>query len=124
MADSIRFQESGLQEMIQAFEKLEKPPLKLIAALEAELQKAFLGTKADTHVISTSLKNSGRTSSDYDGHTWTGEITYGGPSIPHEVDYAVYEQARGGDHDFMVAAYESEPEFQAIMEDWQKYYDI
>lgn len=76
---------------------------KVTVGLEAALEAAFMETQSVVHVITGSLKLSGRTSSDFDGSNWTGTITYGGPSAGpnNPVDYAIYEMQRGGAHDFM-----------------------
>lgn len=67
------------------------------------------------HVITGSLRASGRTSSDVTGGVWYGEITYGGPSsgYPNDpVDYADYERARGGEHDFLRNRHMAQSRFQ------------
>lgn len=84
------------------------PHYKTTVELEALLRAAFSDTQVRTHVITGSLKASGKTSSDFDGDTWTGTIEYGGdlwkvpvPGPAHDpVRYAIYEMARGGEHDF------------------------
>jgi hypothetical protein len=104
---------TSLDEAIKELKRLGGPPgFKVVNALEAVLQAAFLETQAATHIITGSLKASGRTSSDTsDAWVWEGEISYGGPLYrapapgpPNDpVDYAIYEMARGGDHDFFAA---------------------
>lgn len=84
------------------------PPHKPVGELEAMLATAFAITQAKTHVLTGSLKASGKTNSEFEDDVWTGEISYGGvlwktpsPGPPNNpVDYAIYEMARGGDHDF------------------------
>lgn len=102
---TFRFQilEEGLGDMIEAVEHIENPPsFRTIGALENVLRSAFVETQAFTHVITGSLKSTGRTSSSFDGHEWEGNISYGGlsggPNNP--VQYALYERNRGGEHDF------------------------
>ena len=100
----------SLDAVIEDLKRLSGPPgFKVVHALEGVLQAAFLETQAATHVITGSLKSSGRTSSDFtDEKVWEGEISYGGslyravaPGPPNDpVDYAIYEMARGGAHDF------------------------
>lgn len=95
--------EEGLGDMIDAVQHIENPPsFRTIGALENVLRSAFVETQAFTHIITGSLKASGRTSSSFEGRTWEGHITYGGPSAGpnNPVDYAIYERARGGEHDF------------------------
>lgn len=78
--------------------------------LDAVLAAAFAATQEDVHVETGSLKSSGRTESHSAGAKWQGEIHYGGPSMGpnNPVDYAIYEKARGGPHDFFLplAAFE------------------
>lgn len=106
----IHFTEKGepLSQWIARLEKSAEPHYETTVELEALLRAAFLDTQARTHVITGSLKASGASSSDFDGEVWQGSITYGGvlfkvpvPGPPHDpVDYAIYEMARGGEHDF------------------------
>lgn len=108
--DGIRFSESGeaISEWIARLDEAAGPHYKTTVELEALLKAAFVQTQAETHVITGSLKASGKTESDFDGDVWTGNITYGGalwrtptPGPANDpVDYAIYEMARGGAHDF------------------------
>ena len=120
MPDYMKFNSSGVSEMKDFFEALEKPPVKLIMRLEKLLASTFGATQAATHIITMSLKLSGKTSSDWDGGHWEGDISYGGEStgINNPVDYAIYEMARGGHHDFLQPAYEAEPLFEAAIADY------
>lgn len=117
MPNYMKFNASGVSEMKDFFQALEKPPVKAIMALETLLTKTFAATQAATHIITTSLKQSGKTESDFDGSQWHGDISYGGPSggPNNPVDYAIYEMARGGHHDFFGPAYAAESEFEAIL---------
>ena len=117
MPDYMKFDSSGVSEMKDFFNALQKPPVVAIGKLEKLLSATFAATQAATHIITTSLKQSGKTDSDWDGANWEGHITYGGESTGpiSDVDYAIYEMARGGDHDFLRPAYEAEPAFEAIM---------
>ena len=100
----------SLNEMIDHFKGLQKPPVKTIFRLEQALARGFAGTQAATHVITSSLKWSGTTTSHFDGDTWEGTVTYGGPStgVNNPVEYAIYERQRGGDHDFMAPLQQTE----------------
>lgn len=111
------FSHSIKHEIEYAKNKLGKPGFKLVGALEAVLKAAFLDTQARTHVITGSLKASGTTSSDFDGDDWHGQIKYGGASTGpnNPVDYAIYEMARGGDHDFFGNLPAFEPQFEAAI---------
>lgn len=76
------------------------------ARLEAVLDAAFEATQAAVHVISGSLRASGKTASDHRDGQWEGSITYGGisPGFPNNpVVYAWYEARRDGQHDFMLS---------------------
>lgn len=71
------------------------------------LTQQFQATQRAVHVVTRSLKTSGKSSSDSSGTSWEGEITYGGPSegsIHNPVDYAEYERERDGNHDFLAPA--------------------
>lgn len=120
MPSYMEFNENGLSEMEDFFNALQKPPVKLIARLERLLSTTFDATQGATHVITKSLKLSGKRSSDWDNVEWTGEITYGGEStgVNNPVEYAIYEMARGGSHDFLRPAYEAEPLFEAAIADY------
>jgi len=123
----VRLHESGqpVSKWAAAIENYAGPPHKPVGELEAMLASAFAETQAHTHVITGSLKASGKTNSEFDGDEWEGEISYGGalwktpaPGPPNNpVDYAIYEMARGGDHDFFgpLVAYEGKVE-QILLE--------
>lgn len=123
----MRIEERGdgsLNKLIVAAKDLANPPdFETVGAMEQVLAVMFHNTQLLTHVISGSLKASGRTSSDYDGNTWEGEIIYGGPLFgtphpgpPHDpVDYAIYEMNRGGGHDFFRLLPSFDGAFQTAM---------
>lgn len=93
-----------MSEWTEALHAISGPGMETIAKLEEVMAEAFAESQAIVHVITGSLKGSGRTSFKVEGDQWTGEISYGGPSpgFPHDpVDYAGYEQERGGSHDFL-----------------------
>ena len=72
-------------------------------ALERVLARQFAAGQAATHVVTGSLRGSQDIDSSYAAGVWTGTIAWGGPAPGFEnnpVDYAVYEAARGGRHDF------------------------
>lgn len=93
-----------LDRLAEDFARVAGPPTyKTIQALERVLAASFADTEAKVHVITGSLKLSGKTESDYSAEDeWTGSISYGGESAGpnNPVDYAIYEQERGGEHDF------------------------
>ena len=93
----------SLKELIHEIDRIGGPPsYEVITGLEGTLKSAFGETQVLVHVITGSLKLSGWTSSDFDGDVWTGTIEYGGPSAGpnNPVTYAIYEMARGGEHDW------------------------
>lgn len=112
MASIIRFESTGLQEMQDVIDDISGPPdFEVIGGLETAHAAAFADTQArvaspvnqHTDWFPTgSLKASARISTDFDGKVWEGTITYGGPTTGpnNPVDYALYEAARGGVHDF------------------------
>lgn len=113
MTTVVRYQWFGIHEMIDEVQRVASgPDFVLIGEWEATLAKQFADTQVrvaspahphvPTYAPTGSLQASGAPSTEYDGQTWTGSITYGGfstgPNNP--VDYAIYEMARGGIHDF------------------------
>lgn len=89
------------------FDRLEHSAERAAVYLDAVLNAGFRATQGAVHVITGSLKTSGKKSSSFDGDTWRGEISYGGVSlgINNPVTYAIYEKARDGDHDFFSPLY-------------------
>lgn len=117
-----KFSSDGtLKDLINQMDQLKEVPLKTIFKLEMALGQGFAMTQTNVHVITSSLKWSGDSSSDYDNTSgeWTGEISYGGPSmgIHNPVEYAMYEQQRGGAHDFMASLEMTSDEMDIIVED-------
>lgn len=91
-----------MDDWFESLDAIFGPGMETVAALDAVLEVAFAETQSLTHVITGSLKGSGRTSSDTTEDEWKGEISYGGPSpgFPNDpVNYAKYEFGRGGSHD-------------------------
>lgn len=91
----------GMRRVIEEVSRIGSgPSFKTVGALEQVTADGFMATLAAVHVITGSLKGSGRTETEFDGTTWQGTILYGGPSPGpnNPVDYAIYELARGGDH--------------------------
>lgn len=73
------------------------PDLSVVLRLEALLAAQFLGTQQVVHIISGSLRASGKIDSEQGRASWLGEISYGGhaPGAVHQrVDYAQIEQGR------------------------------
>lgn len=95
--------EADLRDFFRALDILEGPGPETVSALDVALMEGFTQTQSSTHVITGSLKGSGRKSSEVAHQGWRGEISYGGPApgFPRDpVDYAKYELQRGGAHDF------------------------
>lgn len=95
-----------------AMGRLERGPTPAdLAHLDAHLLGVFAETQAVVHIITGSLKMSGRPEGHYRDHVWDGTISYGGPSagVHNPVTYALYEQRRGGAHDFMAPTVEAGP---------------
>lgn len=71
-------------------------------ALNGVLASLFNEIRAKVHVVTGSLKASGRMNTDVSDDEWRGEITFGGPApgMAHPyVTYAKEEFGRGGAHD-------------------------
>lgn len=95
----------------------------LDAHLKPVLDEAFEDTQTVVHVITGSLKASGKVDSSYSSeeNEWQGSITYGGPSagsINDPVKYAWYEARRGESHDFMGSIHEHIDAFGRGIADW------
>lgn len=88
------------------------PTPKMSALLDGMLAQTYAATNLATHVLTGALKASEKVEKDKPRlHQWEGQVRFGGPSVPKNVDYAIYERARGGDHDFLQPAIDSEPEW-------------
>lgn len=80
------------------------PGSETVLALGAVLAAQFEQTQQYVHVVTGSLKASGRSKQRTNEDSWTGEIRYGGsaPGYPHPVvRYAEEEFTRGASHDAM-----------------------
>lgn len=79
----------------------------LTKALTTELGVVMAGAFGDAQskipIDSGALLASGRHGTDVrdGGDTWIGYMAWGGESNPHEVDYAIYVLAHGGEHDWL-----------------------
>lgn len=93
---------SNWKDLEREIARLERSPALAAVYLDAALNTSFKATQGAVHIITGSLKSSGKKSSSFDGDTWRGEIVYGGISlgVNNPVTYAIYEKARDGDHDF------------------------
>lgn len=118
--ESIRVNTDPLDEIIDYLDEMAKPPsAKTVAKLDAVLAAAFAENQERAHLLSGSLKASGRMSSEVNGQVWTGRISYGGasPGPNSVVDYAIYELHKGGSHDFMPGLHEYDGRLKAVMND-------
>lgn len=86
---------------------------------EQLLARQHAATQAAVHVITGSLKASGRSpKSSFAAGRWEGVISYGGPApgmVNNPVRYAAYEMARGGAHDFRAPAVAYDAEYGRIV---------
>ncbi len=94
-----------LSDFYEALNVIEGPGPETLAALDVTLQAGYAQTQVAVHVITGSLKASGRTEVEYEpgSEVWQGDIVYGGPSpgsVNNPVEYAEYERARGGSHNY------------------------
>jgi len=87
-------------------------------AHERVLARQYALGQMVTHVITGSLRGSEDIDSEYRRGVWKGRISWGGPSpgnVNNPVDYAVYEAARGGNHDFRAPLERMAGEHGAVM---------
>jgi hypothetical protein len=94
------FDSSDYDELLDDLEH--QPNVRTVLALEATLSAAFAATQAAVQVQTGRLRASGRVDSSVENGHWQGTITYGGPGTG--VEYAWFEERRGGIHDYMAAA--------------------
>jgi hypothetical protein len=87
---------------------------------ERVLISQFAATQAKVHVITGSLKSSGRVASSHSENRWEGTISYGGKSagIHNPVDYAEFERERDASHDFFSPARSMESQYINAMNDF------
>lgn len=71
--------------------------------LDRTLNAVLMHTQSQVHIRTGSLFASGTQSSKLVAKTYRGHFSYGGfsPGVNNPVDYAIYEQDRGGAHNFM-----------------------
>lgn len=127
----------------QIADKAKTAGYQLAGVLEEVHRVNFLESQAITHVISGSLKASGKTSTSWSQRDlrWEGTMEYGGALVrvpvplptgtskqyspsafePKDpVKYAVYERARGGPHDFFGPAPIWKEKYEAAIRAWLK----
>jgi hypothetical protein len=113
----VREQWIGLDRLIEEIDRvtLRDEPYVIVGPLEQVLHEGFLLTQAavsspahphtTTYQPTGRLAASGRTRSAFDGKMWVGEIIYGDETTHvtwsgGEGNYAIFEMARGGIHDW------------------------
>ncbi len=90
---------SDYSEVYRELDRLEAMPSpKMVTNLETALSFGLESTRAQVHVDTGALKASGKESSDVRPGRWEGKFSFGDKA--QQVDYAIYERARGGAHDF------------------------
>lgn len=102
---------------------IDGPGVEDLLAFEAVLVTQFQLSQQTVHIITGSLKNSGKLRSGLTQNKWEGSITYGGLSagFPHNpVKYAHYEQQRDESHDFMETVYKLDSRYGDAVESWLK----
>ena len=84
--------------------RLDGAPDRAALTLDTIFHTGFAATQAKVHVITGSLKSSGRAETEFTGEKWQGEISYGGISegVNNPVNYAIYEKRRDEGHDFFI----------------------
>lgn len=121
---SVSISVNGLEAAKRELDRIKRIPMEAIFDLEGMAASGFAATQAATHIITGSLKASGKLSTNYDGKSWDMQVTYGGAApgaVFDPVRYAIYERARGGAHDFMAPLNAYEPKVEDIL---NKHFDI
>ncbi len=93
-----------VDEWLDALDAHIGPGTETLEALSRVLAAGFMETQMLVHVVTGSLRGSGRMSNRRDEDSWEGEITYGGPApgFAHPyVRYAKEEFGRGEEHNAM-----------------------
>ncbi|WP_019874176.1 hypothetical protein [Sporichthya polymorpha] len=90
----------------------------LRAALDAVMTGAFADAQSKIHRDSGALAASGRhgTSVRDDGDTWIGWMAWGGEHGGRAVDQAIFEQAEGGQHDWLRDSHEYDDAIEATID--------
>lgn len=121
MGDHIRIK-SDYSHLDRLLDKVgSAPTAKGVQALEAMNRLALTEMQLSTHVDTSSLRFSEKESSEEGRNSWTGTLTAGGSTLgpKADVDYAIYEKARGGEHDFTASQALLAPAWAAaVMKGW------
>lgn len=110
---------SDYRSLSKELNRLSKVPAITAKKMDAAFYKGYGATQGLVHVVTGSLKSSGKASTEFDGEDWKGEISYGGVSlgVNNPVTYAIYEKARGEDHDWMVPLKALDQQMASIIEE-------
>lgn len=93
--------EIDMSEWFGRLDSMLGPTVAQTAALDAAMVSAFETSQSLVHVITGSLRGSGKVDTRVEDEEWSGEITYGGssPGYPNDpVEYTHHEYGRGGEH--------------------------
>lgn len=93
---------ADMDEWFDALDAIAGPGSETVSELSAAMEAGFRESQSLVHVMTGSLKASGRTHFEEPPDEWIGEISYGGPSpgsVHDPVTYASEELRRGGHHD-------------------------
>lgn len=101
--------ESDYSELEREFLRLEALPFGAKAELDTALMFGATQASALVHVDTGKLKASQKVSSRVTKNTWIGKFSFGDRA--KGVDYAIYERARGGHHDFLSGVHLLKPVF-------------
>jgi len=98
----VRIKVRGLQPWIDGLDKFGVPTPEMERRWRQATDVFFDRTQQYVHVVSAELKASGRMDTFSDQRNIVGQVSYGGTAA---CDYAVYEFARGGDHDALTRGF-------------------
>lgn len=100
----VRITVRGLQPWIDGLETFGTPTPEMELRWRQATDTFFDRTQRFVHVETAELKSSGRYEMFSDRRNIVGQVAYGGTA---ECDYAVYEFARGGNHDALTRGFEA-----------------
>jgi hypothetical protein len=110
MSSRARIEVAGLDAWIDGLDRFGLPTEAMLDRWRQATDVFFDRTQSAAHIVTGSLKDSGRMQAFRDRRELVGEVVYGGTQ---ECDYAVYEFARGGAHDALTVGF---AETQAVFE--------
>lgn len=110
---------------IEGLEDLDPGP-EVLQEWAAAMERFYGHSQETVHVITSALRSTGRHDTQMDGKTRVeGTLTYGGMTVTvpgygrsREVDYAIHEHNRGGDHAWITEAFRlSRRDFERALAD-------